>query len=117
MLDALRKFLSLKPRVESDVRNLTGDQNQALFLTAGNLTFPGVAVVAGSILNFLAVNIGGNRLWIALIIALVFGGFVTWLALTDPKADQTGQGKVKGGFVGLINTVLLWISTFGVSSL
>lgn len=93
-----------------------GASNQPLFLTAKNLTFPGVTVLGGLILNFIVKNTGadGAALWIALAIALVFGGLLTWIGLTDPKNRQSKPIQL---VVGIINTALLWIALFGVSSI
>ncbi|WP_231745474.1 hypothetical protein [Arthrobacter sp. EpRS71] len=115
MLQALRDFLSLRPR-PSDDAGVLSDANKALYLTAGNLTFPGVTVFAGVILNFVTSNTDGNRLWIALAIALIFGAFITWLAWSDPKEVTTPQVRGTQIFIGFFNTMLLWISIFGVSS-
>lgn len=89
-------------------------KKQPLFLTAGNLTFPGVTVVAGSILNTVAHDSGTWRAWVTVIIAAVFGGFITWLSYSD--TDSTKK-KATDIFVGVVNTVLLGISMYGVSSI
>ncbi|MBV1778683.1 hypothetical protein KRR55_06095 [Paeniglutamicibacter sp. ABSL32-1] len=86
-------------------------------MTPENLTFPGVAVVAGSLMNFFADNLGGSRLWISLVIAVVFGAFVTMLAFTAKNRVSSTGKNITDIFVGLVNTLLLWITTFGVSSL
>lgn len=116
MLQALRDFLSLRRRSTGDFE-AASESNQALYLTAGNLTFPGVTVVAGTILNFVTDDADAGRIWIALAIALIFGAFITWLAWTDEKAVTTTNGRATELFVGLVNTALLWISIYGVSSI
>ncbi|WP_182378686.1 hypothetical protein [Nocardioides sp. WS12] len=89
-------------------------KKQPLFLTAGNLTFPGVTVVAGSILNAVASDSGTTRAWATVVIALAFGGFITWLSYSD--ADSTKK-KATDIFIGVVNTALLAISMYGVSSI
>jgi len=91
-------------------------ENEPLFLTAKTLTFPGVAVVGGTILNFITKNtgVGEGAIWIALAIAVVFGGFLIFLGITDEKNKERKAVQL---FVGVINTALLWITLWGVSSI
>jgi hypothetical protein len=86
-----------------------------LFLEKKNLTFPGVSVVSGVILNFTTATFGGadNKVWIAAIIAVLFGGFIVYLGLKDKENKESGPSQF---FVGLVNTLLLWITTYGVAS-
>lgn len=96
-----------------------GTMNQSLFLTPANLTFPGVAVVAGVILNFFNANLGGSRFLVALGVALVFGVILTVVAFTegDNIVKLSPVKTILALFIGLVNTALLWITIFGVSSI
>jgi hypothetical protein len=97
----------------------SGVADRSLYLTASNLTFPGVAVVAGVILNFLTANLGGNRFWVALAIAVLFGIIVVLRGFLSPDdvTTATPGDKVLAIITAMINTVLLWIAIFGVSSI
>jgi uncharacterized membrane-anchored protein len=123
-LQGLRNLLSLRStqrlrtqEAGTETVSSDADSNQALYLTPGNLTFPGVTVAAGAILNFVATDSGGTRLVIAAIIAFVFGSFITYLGLSDSQAHQDARSRTISVFVGVINTALLWISIYGVSSI
>ena len=87
---------------------------QPLFLEPKNLTFPGVTIVAGSIVNFVSGGIPEWKPIVALVIALVFGGFLIAMGLTDPKNTER---RLVQWFVGLVNTVLLWMAVWGVASI
>lgn len=89
----------------------------ALWLSKENLTFPAVTVVAGIILNFVLDSTNGPRVWWSLTIAVIFGGFLTYLGISDPKSPKTSRDRAIAVFVGLVNTVLLWITIWGVSSI
>lgn len=109
---ALRDFLGYpRPTV-----GLAADTPQQFtFLDPKNITYPGVAVVAGVILNFVVTNITGSasRIWVSLIIALIFGGFILWQGLADPHNAQSKPSQV---FVFAVNTTLLWILIFSVAA-
>lgn len=87
---------------------------QPLFLEAKNLTFPGVTVVAGMLVNVAAAGIPEWKALIALAVALVFGGFLIAIGLTDPKNTER---RLVQCFVGVVNTALLWIAVWGVSNI
>jgi hypothetical protein len=88
---------------------------QYTYLDPKNITYPGVAVIAGVILNFLATNVTGeaSRIWVSLIISLIFGGFILFKGLTD---GNNAEGVVTQVFVCLVNTFLLWIVVFSVAA-
>lgn len=109
---ALRDFLGYpKPSV-----GLAADTPQQFtFLDPKNITYPGVAVAAGVILNFIVTNLTGepSRIWVSLIIAVVFGGFILWQGLSDRNNAQSKPSQV---FVAVVNTALLWILIFSVAA-
>lgn len=91
---------------------------QNLFVTAQSLTFSGVTLVGGVVLNFLTANIGGTRLWVALGVAVVLGLIVTAVAIATPHSSWTGApNKLIAVVIALVNTFVLWISLFGISSI
>lgn len=101
---------------EEQTEGSVSKSNQPLFLEPKNLSFPGVTVVGGTILNFLIKNTGAqsSAIWIALAVAVAFGGFLIFLGLSD---KQNRQPRLVQVFIGIVNTALLWILLFGVSSL
>ncbi len=115
MINLVRR-LSLRSKPDGAFEASATDR-QPLFLTAENLTFPGVTVIAGTLLNALVSDTSNLRIWVAGIIAAIFGGFITWVGLTDPLNQPTPRDKKIQGFVGFINTALLWISILGVASI
>ncbi|GAA3920835.1 hypothetical protein [Microbacterium invictum] len=109
---ALRDFLAYpKP----DIGIAADAPKQFTYLDPKNITYPGVAVVAGVILNFIVSNVtgSGTRLWVSLLIALAFGGFILWQSLTDKNNAQPVASQI---FVLVVNTVLLWIAIFSVAA-
>lgn len=101
-------------RVSGSGVEVTSAARQPLFLEPKNLTFPGVTIVAGTLANFAAGGIPEWKPLIALVIAVVFGGFLIAIGLTDP---QNRERKLIQWFVGVVNTALLWMAVWGVSSI
>jgi len=99
------------------VETETGPVNQNPFLTKQNLTFSGLSVAAAAIINFFARDAGTARLVAAALVAAAFGGFLIFLALIDANRE-TGPGvKPTIWFLGIVNTMLLFISIYGVASI
>ena len=90
IMASLPEFLAVKTSDPAVVAAAPNAKKQPLFLTAGDLTFPGVTVVAGSILNAVAGDSGTWRAWAAAIIAVVFGAFITWLS---PPRTRTARRR------------------------
>jgi len=108
----LRDFLGYpKPAI-----TLAADTpHQFTYLDPKNITYPAVAVIGGVFLNFLVTNVTGDgpRIWIALAIALVFGGFILSQGIKDSNNAQSKGSQV---FVCLVNTFMLWIVIFSVAA-
>jgi hypothetical protein len=87
-----------------------------VYLEPGSLTFPGVTLIAGIILNFVLKNSGMelNVFWFSGAVALVFGALLMWVGLTS---KENKDAKPKQIVTGVINSVVLWITIFGVAQI
>jgi hypothetical protein len=110
---SIRDWFSIR-KAGGGVADFSEPGRQPLFLEYKNLTFPGVVVVAGTIVNFAASGAPELKLGIAALIAIIFGGFMIWIGLTD---KENAERKPIQAFVGLVNTALLWITIYGMANL
>jgi hypothetical protein len=81
-----------------------------IFVTPKSLTFPGVGLLTGftwSTLKYASPEYFSSP-FVALVIALVFGTFVTYASVNDPRTHQTHHDKVVSWGIGLINSLCLW---------
>ena len=107
----IRQLLSY-PAAQGPGMRLAGETpKQFTYLDPKNITYPGVAVIAGAMLNFTEGD-AGVRLWVSLVIALLFGGFILYLGLTD---ENNAERKIVQVFTFFVNTFLLWVTIFSVS--
>src|SRR4051794_5680945 len=91
MIDYLRKFLAVHRHTRVTRSGNDPTPNENLYLTPASLTFPGVTLFCGTLLNFLTTNFPVARIWTAAAIALIVGTFILYLGLSDPDADLTDK--------------------------
>lgn len=90
---------------------------KSLFVTVQSLTFSGVTIIGGVALNFITANIGGSRFWVALGVAVVLGLIVTIVSIHNKDTSWQAGNKAIALVIALVNTFVLWVSLFGISSI
>ena len=90
----------------------------ALYFDLKGLTFTGSTAVAGLLVGFLAswAVIPFDRVFIALIVALAFGIGITVIGVTNPNQVSGVAAVVRAIVLGVFNTLVLWMSITGVST-
>ncbi|MBL1101813.1 hypothetical protein [Streptomyces coffeae] len=110
------KTSKLKDAMQVEAAAGYGDQASGVFVTLESLTFPTSAVLVSFLLNVLSRPVKGasTSFWWALGVSSVVGAIVYAKSLTDEMPLKT---KVMGGFVAVINVLVLTGTALGAGSL
>lgn len=91
------------------------------FITVQTLvTFPGATAVITliwGIVNGLFHLTGPYRNLVGLLICVIVGGIIYWINTTDPNAPATPRDKQIGAVIAVLNTLVLYSASFGVTSM
>jgi hypothetical protein len=95
----------------------TTGESKGTFITAQAIaTFPGATFAIGVLWKLtegLVPSLKGV-IWVPFVIALIIGGFIYIVAITDPQANMTTREKLIGLFIGLFNSLYLFGSVAGI---
>jgi len=93
-----------------------GGTQEATYLSAESLTFPGLTGFATILMGVIArVQDEAVKDWEVVVIGIVLGGMLIALGLYDPERVKKNQfGVVVQVIVGVCNTVLLIAAMFGI---
>jgi hypothetical protein len=87
------------------------------FITKESLvSFPGATLVISLIwgfINHFVSTTGTTRDVIGAVICFAVGMFMYWINITDPAAPATPREKKIGFVVALLNTIVLFMASFG----
>ncbi len=87
--------------------------------TQSIVTFPGATAAISIIWGFLnyVVKPGAEgKMWIGVSICAVIGLIIYLINVTDPNAPTTTRDKLIGFMIAIINTMVLFMASFGVAT-
>ena len=108
-------------RVKGEPRLSSAEEGSAkgVFITPQSLvTFPIATTVISiiwKVLGTLFPSIDGS-LWIPACTSLMFGAFIFYVGISDPKAKTTRRDVIIGAVVAVVNSFYLFASSVGIVS-
>ena len=108
-------------RIRGEARPISAEAatGKGAFITPQSLvTFPVATLAVGlawKSIEALMPEWKGN-LWVPFLLSFAVGGFVYFVAITEPNSDQTSREKVIGAFVALLNTFYIFASATGIAT-